>query len=296
MFVKLILKQIYYLITVQRKIFLSRLPESNMYLRKKMVGIINRAGMDVVNPTDDFSDEKRCELIQSSDIILSVITSEILDNKNKNIFQGIESLNEHADLISQKLTIVWCSKELIEVLKGKGEFKVIENLKRLISNQHFISYSSLIKLVDDLRRMKLNKEEKKSEKLHDITFICNENDKKKAGDIQLIIDNILKINPIYIDYSNEMNYASICSESILNSTLCVVYSKNSTEWAVNFSQQVWKIIGGVSSNVPILTIFDKEFTSPEQVSLEVPNIYKMFTEDTLAGLEIKMFFEKITIN
>ena len=261
-----------------------------------MVGIIHRAGMEVVNPTDDFDDNQRYELIQSSDIVLNIITSEILDNKNKNIFQGIDSLNEYADLLSKKHTIVWCSKELIEALKGKGQFKVIENIKRLVSNQHFISYSSLIKLVDDLRSMKLFKEEKESEKLYDITFICNENDKKKAGDIQLIIDNLLKINPIYIDFSNEMNYASLCSESILNSTLCVVYSKNSTEWAVNFSQQVWKIIGGVSSNVPILTIFDKEFTSPGQVSLEVPNIYKLFTEDTLAGLEIKMFFEKITIN
>ena len=281
---------------MHRKIFLSRLPESNLDFRKKMVGIIHRAGMEVVNPTDDFSDNQRSELIQSSDIVLNVITSEILDNKNKKIFQGIDSLNEYADLLSKKHTIVWCSKELIEVLKGKGEFKVIENLKRLIFNQHFISYSSLIKLVDDLRSMKLFKEEKKSEKLYDITFICNENDKKKAGDVQLIIDNILKINPIYIDFSTEINYAALCSESILNSTLCVVYSKNSTEWAVNFSQQVWKIIGGVSSKVPILTIFDKEFTSPEQVSLEVPNIYKLFTEDTLAGLEIKMFFEKITIN
>ena len=281
---------------MHRKIFLSRLPESNLDFRKKMVGIIHRAGMEVVNPTDDFSDNQRSELIQSSDIVLNVITSEILDNKNKKIFQGIDSLNEYADLLSKKHTIVWCSKELIEVLKGKGEFKVIENLKRLIFNQHFISYSSLIKLVDDLRSMKLFKEEKKSEKLYDITFICNENDKKKAGDVQLIIENILKINPIYIDFSTEINYAALCSESILNSTLCVVYSKNSTEWAVNFSQQVWKIIGGVSSKVPILTIFDKEFTSPEQVSLEVPNIYKIFTEDTLAGLEIKMFFEKITIN
>ena len=124
---------------MHRKIFLSRLPESNLDFRKKMVGIIHRAGMEVVNPTDDFSDNQRSELIQSSDIVLNVITSEILDNKNKKIFQGIDSLNEYADLLSKKHTIVWCSKELIEVLKGKGEFKVIENLKRLIFNQHFIS-------------------------------------------------------------------------------------------------------------------------------------------------------------
>ncbi len=280
---------------MQRTIYLSRLPQSNATLRSRMVKIINRAGMKVINPEDNFSPDTTSNLIQQADIILSVITSDTLDKTNKNVFNEIESLNTFHDAISKKPVIVWCSRDLLEVLKRKGDYKIIEALKKLVSNQHFISYSSLIKLVDDLRRMKLKKEEKPTTKRYDITFISNENDKVKSQETQLLINDILKINPIYIDFSKQENYASICSESILNSSLCVVFSKNSTEWAVNFSQQVWKLIGGVSSQIPILVIFDKEITSPKQVSLEVPNIYKLFTEDTLAGLEIKMFYEKLGV-
>jgi len=281
-------------LTMQRTIYLSRLPQSNAKLRRRMVKIINRAGMMVINPDDNFSAEATSSLIQQADIILSVITSDTLDNTNKNVFNEIESVNSFHDIISKKPVIVWCSRDLLEVLKRKGDYKIIEGLKKLISNQHFISYSSLIKLVDDLRRIKLRKEEKGNTKLYDITFISNENDKLKSEETQLLINDILKINPIYIDFSKQENYATICSESILNSRLCVVFSKNSTEWAINFSQQVWKLIGGVSSHIPILVIFDKETTSPKQVSLDVPNIYKLFTEDTLAGLEIKMFYEKLS--
>ena len=252
--------------------------------------------MEVVNLVDTISSEKTSELIQTADIILSVITSEILDTNNKTFYKELESLNEYKDIIYKKPVIVWCSKDIIEVLKRKGDYKIIEGLKKLISNQHFISYSSLIKLIDDLRRMKLNKEEKGNTKLYDITFISNENDKLKSEETQLLINDILKINPIYIDFSKQENYATVCSESIMNSNLCVVFSKNSTEWAVNFSQQVWKLIGGVSSQIPILVIFDKENTSPKEVVLDVPNIFKLFTEDTLAGLEIKMFYEKLGLN
>ena len=281
---------------MDRTIYLSKLPNSNAGLRKRMVKIINRAGMKVVNPAENLPSDSTSELIQKADIILSVITSEILDASNKKIYNEIESLNDYKELIAKKQVIVWCSKDLLEILKKKGDYKIIEGLKKLVTNQHFISYSSLIKLVDDLRRIKLKKEEKGTAKLYDITFISNENDKLKADETQLLINDILKINPIYIDFSRQEDYASVCSESIKNSNLCVVFSKNSTEWAINFSQQVWKLIGGVSSQVPILVIFDKETISPKQVTLDVPNIFKLFTEDTLAGLEIKMFYEKLGLS
>jgi len=277
---------------LNRTIYLSRLPQSNNLLFKRIVKIINRAGMQVLNHDEDYSPEKTTKLIESADIILSVITSEILDAANKNLYVEIKSLNNN-DIISKKSVIVWCSKDILEVLKKKGEYKIIEGIKKLVANQHFISYSSLIKLVDDLRRIKLKVEEKGNIKKYDITFISNENDKLKSEETQLLISDILKINPLYIDFSKQENYATVCSDSIINSSLCVVFCENSTEWAINFSLQIWKLIGGASSQVPILVIFNKETISPKEVKLEVPNIYKLFTEDTLAGLEIKMFYEKL---
>ncbi|MEI6488549.1 MAG: hypothetical protein WCP52_06285 [Bacteroidota bacterium] len=277
---------------MNRTIYLSRLPQSNNLLFKRIVKIINRAGMQVLNHDEDYSPEKTTKLIESADIILSVITSEILDAANKNLYVEIKSLNNN-DIISKKSVIVWCSKDILEVLKKKGEYKIIEGIKKLVANQHFISYSSLIKLVDDLRRIKLKVEEKGNIKKYDITFISNENDKLKSEETQLLISDILKINPLYIDFSKQENYATVCSDSIINSSLCVVFCENSTEWAINFSLQIWKLIGGASSQVPILVIFNKETISPKEVKLEVPNIYKLFTEDTLAGLEIKMFYEKL---
>ncbi len=274
----------------KRSIYLLPLPESDGILRKRIMKIIKRAGMEVMNTAENGND-----ILINADIVLAVITAQMLDKDNTSFLTEIQSLNNYKE-ISGKPVIVWCSKNLLEALKAKGDYKIIEGLKKLVANQHFISYSSLIKLVDDLRRIKIKTEEKVNSKKFDITFISNENDKLKSEETQLLINDILKINPIFIDFSKQENYAEVCSDSILNSSLCVVFSKHSAEWAVNFSQQVWKLIGGVSCRIPILVIFDKELTSPKQVALDVPNIYKLFTEDTLSGLEIKMFYEKLGLN
>lgn len=281
---------------MSRSIFLSLLPESDALLFKKIVKVIQRANMKPIYISEKNATEKKDELIQQSDVILNIITPTMLAVENKKYYKEIQSLNNHSEIIAKKPVIVWCSRDLLKALRKSEDFKTIESLKKLISNQHFISYTSMIKLVDDLRTIKLGKEERVSKKLYDITFIANENDKKSAEQTQLLINDILKINSISVDFSSNTNYATTCSESILNSDLCVVFSKNATEWAINFAQQTWKIIGGASSQVPILVIFDKDKSTSKQVTFEVPNIYKLFTEDSLAGLEIKMFYDKLMQN
>lgn len=273
---------------IERTVYLSPLPEANRAFEKKIVKIINRAGMSVIEPNSN--NVPVLDLIKDADIILGIITPELLEQEA--VLNRMNILNEYEDILSKKAVIVWCPKDVIKIIKEKEDYDTLDRIKKLIANQHFISYSSPIKLVDDLRNFKLKKNVHSSGKQFDITFIGNENDRTRAEESLLLINDIFRINPLYINYSEGLDYEAICSISILNSELCVVFSKNATEWAVHFSQQIWKLIGGASSKIPILVVFDKKTVSETEVLLDVPNVYTLFTEDALVGLEIKMFYEK----
>lgn len=256
-----------------------------------MAKTIERAGMMLIGNNAPMKD-----IIKNADQILCVITPSLLKENNETLLNDIESINQYQELISQKPVFVWCPKDLFNQLKANGNHASIDRIKKLVSNQHLVSYPSLIKLVDDLRNYKLKKAEPYPHKLYDITFISNENDKAKAQEAQLLINDIFKINPIYLNFSYQTDYSQQCAESILNSRGCVVFSKTTAEWAFYFAQQIWKIIGGVSANTPIIAVFDKKNQLPPTMKLDIPNLYTLITEDTIAGLEIKILFEKIMNN
>lgn len=276
---------------MKKNIYIPPLPSSDNQLRLKISKTIERAGMQVISNNEPITDS-----LKSANQILCIITASLFEENNKALLGNIESINQYYELISQKPVFVWCPKDILNQLKTNGNHASIDKIKKLISNQHLVSYPSPIKLVDDLRNYKLKKTTPFPNKLYDITFISNENDKTKAQEAQLLINDIFKINPIYLNFSDQTDYSQQCAESILNSRGCVVFSKTTAEWAFYFAQQIWKIIGGVSANTPIIVVFDKKNQLPPTMKLDIPNLYTLTTEDRIAGLEIKILFEKIMNN
>ena len=92
---------------------------------------------------------------------------------------------------------------------------------------------------------------------------------------------------------SDMNYSEYCSQQMKKSKLAVIYFKESADWALPFSQQVWKKVGGAMSKTPILLIGDDDPETNLNKKLKVPKIISLIVSGTLIPLEIKVQYDKV---
>jgi hypothetical protein len=259
----------------------------------KLIRIIKKAGMTPIQLQPGLDIETIRHEINEADIVLIAANDKSMGQPSSNWDKEILLLQQIKE-IENKDTVVWFTQNLISEFKQQEKNRNIEQIKRLFPHQHFMTYTSLIKLTDDLRNIKIKDHKQNADRKLDLTIIANESDAQMLERSSILIDGVLKMNSILVDISTEKDYALICSESILQSKLCVILAQKAADWAVHFSQQIWKITGGASSEVPMLVIFDKNTTNRSEIQLVIPNVTVLFTDDSLAGLEIKVHFDKIT--
>jgi hypothetical protein len=128
----------------------------------------------------------------------------------------------------------------------------------------------------------------------DIFLIFNEVDEGEAKEIVDLLSDVIDVEKLNIVQDNDLDYAELCSQQINQSKLAVVYFKETADWALPFTQQIWKKVGGASSHTPILLIGDEDPSSNHGKKFNAPKIISLVLSGELIPLEIKVQYDKLT--
>lgn len=257
----------------------------------RLMRMMEKAGLKTVLPEQNSSNHALKEHAQDSEIIFISAREHDLEYREYSWEHAIENI-QSIPITEQKQTVVWCDLKTMNKLRTSEQSFRLNSIKRIFPNQHFLTYRSMIKLVDDLRSMQRSLREESRAGKFDLTLIANAADEMLLDKTAIILEGMLKIECIRVDASEENDFEITCSNALKKSRLVTVLVGAAGEWAVNFTRQIWKNSGGASSTTPLLVLFDKKYFK-QTSDLKIPGVRTIVADDSMAGLEIKVEFDRM---
>jgi hypothetical protein len=208
-------------------------------------------------------------------------------------YQYNVALNKLKENSSYKI-FVWFPYSINEI-KDELQLKFISDIRNNITHGiNFSNTSSAIQLVDDLRTsVKVESKQEFDIKDTDVFLVYNQLDDYDANDVAEMLSDIIPIEKLNIVQDSDMDYSEFCAQQIGKSKLAVIYFKESADWALPFTQQIWKKIGGASSHTPILLIGDEDPETNTNKKFKAPKVVSLIVAGELIPLEIKVQYDKI---
>lgn len=208
-------------------------------------------------------------------------------------YQYNVALNKLKENSSYKI-FVWFPYSISEI-KDELQLKFISDIRNNITHGiNFSNTSSAIQLVDDLRTsVKVECKQEFDIKDTDVFLVYNQLDDHDANDVAEMLSDIIPIEKLNIVQDSDMDYSEFCAQQIGKSKLAVIYFKESSDWALPFTQQIWKKIGGASSHTPILLIGDEDPETNTNKKFKAPKVVSLIVAGELIPLEIKVQYDKI---
>jgi hypothetical protein len=164
-------------------------------------------------------------------------------------------------------------------------------------NMTFCKHEAPLLFVEDVRSIVYEEKQFNYDtKFSNVFFIYNEIDEIKANDIVELVCDILKVEKLNIASQSELNYFEFIEQQTQKSEITAIYYNHTASWALPFTQQIWKKIGGASSNKTILLIGDNENEQNEEINFDAPNIINLRSSTELIPLEIKILYDKLFSN
>jgi hypothetical protein len=183
----------------------------------------------------------------------------------------------------------------INDIKDELQLQFISDIRNNITHGiNFSTTSSAIQLVDDLRiSVKVESKQEFDIKDTDVFLVYNQLDDFDANEVAEMLSDIIPIEKLNIVQDSDMDYSEFCAQQIGKSKLAVIYFKESADWALPFTQQIWKKIGGASSHTPILLIGDEDPDTNNNKKFKAPKVVSLIVAGELIPLEIKVQYDKI---
>lgn len=284
-------------------VFLSLCSEEQMSVRHELSSVLQSAGMIVV-PEENFLKDNAISSssaqIAKSNCSVHILFPEYLPLADNNSdvslakFQFYES-KRHLELNPEFKMFIWLSPSLLTSSIDAKQSDFINEVRNNISkNMVFSNASSAIQLVDDIRSAMEVKETIVFEvNSTDIFLISNQLDEIEANEIIDMLTDIVPIENLNIIQDDDIDYSELCKQQIPRSKLAVVYYKYSSDWALPFTQQVWKKIGGAATKTPILLIGDEDPNTNIGKKFVAPKVISMIVAGELIPLEIKVQYDKV---
>ena len=274
-------------------------------LRNELSQVLESAGMRVHFSDYQFSDERDfrknvSQLLSSSTCSVHMLEPQygpkLSDERSTSLaahqfFEAKKIVTQNPDF---KL-FVWHTPSLsgatIDPLQNKFINEVYNNI---VKNIIFTSGPSPIQLVEDIRS-EFKRKESQTFDVHptDIFFIANELDESEANEIISTLEPVGTLEKLFIVQDNDIAYPDLCSQQIAKSKLAVIYFKKSGDWALSFTHQIWKMIGGALSQTPLLLIGDENPSTNQNKKISAPKIISRIVAEKAISGEIKKQFEKL---
>jgi len=285
-----------------KKIFLGYAEPDVLDNRTELFHILMKAGLQVIPKNISYENvilKSISDEINTADCALLVLGNQFGENIpdyqiSITRYQYQECMRRCQSDYSFKL-VIWHPAffEFQELDHRQNEF--IRKVRNEIThNVTFTNIASPIQLVADIR---LSMEDTK---LHDfavrnsdIFLVHNELDELEAVGIADMLSDIIPVEKLNIIQDSDTDYSELCANQIKMSKLAVIYFKESAKWALPFVQQIWKKVGGASSNTPLLLIGDSEPETNSGIIFKAPKVVSLVIDGGLIPLEIKIQYDKV---
>jgi hypothetical protein len=208
-------------------------------------------------------------------------------------YQYNVALNKLKENSNYKI-FIWFPHSINDI-KDELQLQFISDIRNNITHGiNFSTTSSAIQLVDDLRiSVKVESKQEFDIKDTDVFLVYNQLDDFDANEVAEMLSDIIPIEKLNIVQDSDMDYSEFCAQQIGKSKLAVIYFKESSDWALPFTQQIWKKIGGASSHTPILLIGDEDPETNTNKKFKAPKVVSLIVAGELIPLEIKVQYDKI---
>ena len=190
---------------------------------------------------------------------------------------------------------IWQPAQFLAKENAPKQEQFINSIRnKIYRNMVFSNHESPILLVEDMRSI-IYTEQKTNFKVNDteVFFIYNEIDEDSALEIVDLLADVVKVQKLSIILNSATDYSELIAQQIQRCIVPVIYFKRTSGWAVPFTQQVWKKIGGASANKTIHLIGDANIEKNRQLKLSIPNVVTSFESEELIPLEIKVLIDNL---
>ena len=281
-------------------VYLSVCSDNQKELRGELEAVLQRAGLKVI-PSDNNSTSREATLIAQADCSVHILHPEYAPTAESDESTSLakQQLSEAKQLLEVKpgfKIFVWLPPSPPASATNERQASFINEVRSSISkNMIFSTSSSAIQLVDDIRSLMETKEVPVFDiSTTEVFLISNQIDEIEAADIIDMLNDIVPVENLNIIQDEDTDYSELCRQQIPQSKLAVVYYKYTSDWALPFTQQVWKKIGGASSPTPILLIGDEDPNADDPKGFKAPKVISMIVAGELIPLEIKVQYDKVT--
>ncbi len=191
---------------------------------------------------------------------------------------------------------IWQPASIANRINSAEQESFVNNLRNGISmNMIYANHESPVLLVEDIRSiMQYENKHNYNLKQTDVFFIYNEIDEDAVKNITDLLGDIVSMQLLSIILNSEKDYSEYVSQQIDKASLTVIFFKRTTKWALPFVQQVWKKIGGASSDSKIVLIGDANHQQNNDLTFTIPNIEFLKIAEELVPLEVKVQYDKLT--
>lgn len=280
---------------IAKTVFLSYAPEDK---KSELKSILERAGMKVISGSEtnfDTISEDTKVLLDAADCSLHIL------DPYSNQESSISIAKNQFNLAKKELEnrpgfkiFLWQTGSITEQIVKSKQAEFINEIRNSVgANMYYTDVPSTIQLVDDIRSLLESKQRVEYNlKAADVFLIFNQLDENEAAEIVDMLSDIVPVERLCIIQDSDQDYSELCAQQIGSSKIAVVYFKFSSDWALPFTQQIWKKIGGASSHTPILLIGDEVPDENKTIKINAPKIICLVVAGELIPLEIKVQYDK----
>lgn len=272
------------LYTAHIRVFVADAPEQMDSVRQKLCRVLQKAGLEIVNPPDD--------LEQTHDVIATASCSvHILGEGSEGNVRTENQYRTAREIRSDHFKMfVWNPSKVIN--------QYVNNIRRDIAeNTLYSSNRSPIVFVEELRGiMNMRKQVSDDVQQKDIFFVYNDLDKDTAIDIANMLQDIQSVARLSITMNNDTDYTQYIKNQLPGCKIGVIYYNYASDWVLSFARQVWKDTGGSSSPAPWFIIGNSDHAKPEDLKIFNGIMANSVREKSLIPLDIKIFYDKTVEN
>ncbi|MCS6906050.1 MAG: hypothetical protein RML72_12865 [Bacteroidia bacterium] len=260
------------------KVFLAHIPSEYDEVRRTLKIMLTKAGFEVLPdffPEDEVSFQSTVELFLSQ----SAVSIHPVGNfRGFKFTNGTWSQEFQLSIALQKSQssefkiVIWQFENF-----DTTSFPLLEKLTNQIAeNVLFTNVTDYAQLIDDFRAFwAKDLRNKQKIKENELCIICNDNDKESIIPViaQLQNDKKIKLEFFVALPENGSANRNLVTELVYRSKVVIIFFNDSSDWALAFAKQVWRLVGGASANTPFLLVGENEPRRNRLIKFQAPNLF-----------------------
>ncbi len=294
--------------TKKIKVFVAEVSEDTTLFRDNLLLVLNRAGMEVLSLNQSSLEHEEALIGENSKLLAmadcsvhliggqSIKSNLGIGNQSVIEYQLQEARNKKDSEWRDFKIFIWHPSQFSASNSHTELDEFISSIRQgIMHNMIYSNRDTAVSFVEDIRSVMYGGREVQLDTDEaDIFFIYNALDYDAANDVLSLVADVAKVKVLEINLSEDVDYSELVAQQIKKSKQVVIYFKDTSDWSLPFVQQVWKRVGGASSDVPILFIGDSSVEENEKIEFEAPLVTVQIIAAELIPLEIKVHFDKIT--